>query len=86
MRELIKREKRIQEYLKIHEEEMLGRLKDAEKELDERRDTIDKELTERQLHLGRMALQWQEKHSEIMALSKNFEVRFSESFMLSVRV
>ncbi|KAL0273382.1 UNVERIFIED_CONTAM: hypothetical protein PYX00_006061 [Menopon gallinae] len=86
MRELVMREKRIQEQLKNHEEEMLLRLRDAEKELNERRVTIDKELTERQLHLGRMALQWQEKHNEILALSKDFEAVKNENKALISKV
>ena len=71
---LVEREKRIQENIKKHDDELLKRLTEAEKNLKSRREIIDEELSQRERHLSKMALEWKDRHDEIMRISANFQV------------
>lgn len=77
MRVLIEREKRIQEYLRDYEENLLGKLLEAEKGLTLQKDLIDEQFAERKKYLFKMAVEWKETHEEIIRLANNFYVSFS---------
>lgn len=76
---LVEREKRIQENIKKHDDDLLNRLREAEEELKTRREIIDNELSQRQKHLSEMAMEWKERHDEIIKISVNFQVRKKNS-------
>ncbi|KAK6637143.1 hypothetical protein RUM44_007557 [Polyplax serrata] len=82
MRVLIEREKRIQEYLRDYEENLLGKLLEAEKGLTLQKDLIDEQFAERKKYLFKMAVEWKETHEEIIRLANNFYTINNENLLL----